>query len=482
MKSIPTPVIPLLAVLCLVIPATLRAADPITNPVEKKIGPADFRVDLQPVASGLGSPVWLTHANDKSGRLFVADQKGQVRVIKDGKMLGTPYLDVSDQLIPLRKGFDERGLLGLAFHPGFTDPKSAGYRKLYTYQSEPISTRKKPHFTVDLTIAGTDQKLPADHQSVVAEWTVDSVDAMTVDKSTKRVVLRFDQPQFNHDGGCIVFGSDEMLYIAVGDGGAANDLGPGHSEGGNGQDTENILGTILRIDPTGTKGKKKFDGAYAVPFDNPKYNAGCCAEEAIAVGMRNPWRMSFDHDTGKLIVGDIGQEHIEEINIVDPKVGGNFGWPIKEGPYFFHQTAPKGKNITAKPAEGQIVPDDLIDPVAFYDHDEGISIIGGFNYRGSAFKHLKGRYVFGEWRLMEVTTLPNGKRKRKPLGGRLFVTDLYKDKPVIREIMIGKDGGRMGTNLTGIGEGPDGELYVLTNTTAGPLGNGGKVWKIVPVE
>lgn len=474
------PLVTLIATIAMLTPTIRAAEDPITDPIPEKIAKSDIRVELQQVAEGLGSPVWLTHANDKSGRLFVCDQAGKVWLIKDGKLLSTPFLDVTDQLVELKKGFDERGLLGLAFHPGFADPASPGYRKFYTYQSEPVSTTDKPMFTVDLKVG--DVTLPPDHQSVIAEWQVKSVDDDVADKSSKRVVMRFDEPQFNHDGGCLVFDNEGMLLFGTGDGGAGNDLGPGHTKGGNGQDTEVLLGKILRLDPTGAKGKRKFDGAYSIPFDNPKYGAGCCLEEIVAYGIRNPWRMSYDHKTGTLIVGDIGQEQIEEINLVNVKEGANYGWPVKEGPFYFHQEAPKGQNITREPAAGDNVPPDMIDPAAMYDHDEGISVIGGFVYHGSAIAALTGRYVFGEWRLMEAQTQPDGKIKRVPIGGRMFVTDIYAKSPVITELRIGADDRKVGDSITAFGEGGDGELYLMTNTGASPLGDGGKVYKIVPVK
>ena len=427
----------------------------IADPIPEKIAKADITIDLRLVAEGLTTPVWGTHAGDGSGRLFIVDQVGVVRIHKNGKLQAKPFLDVRDRLVKLRKGFDERGLLGLAFAPGFDRADSPGFGRLYTYSSEAAAPKS------DFPLA---EGIKVDHQSVVAEWRVSSDDPNRVLPDSRREVLRFDQPQFNHNGGAIVFGPDGLLYIAVGDGGAAMDTGDGHGPHGNGQNIENPLATILRIDPLGRAGAAKPHGRYSVPADNPLVGKRGL-DEIYAYGLRNPWRMAFDQPTGRLVVADVGQAKIEEILIVQK--GGNYGWPIMEGTFYFHRTGEKIGQISADPPAGDRLPK-MLPPVAQYDHDEGISITGGFVYRGKAIPALKGLYVFGEWK--------QANKEKKKATGRLFVADLETGK--IQELRIGKEDRPLGALLAAFGEDENGELYVMTQAKAGPSGALGKVWKI----
>jgi hypothetical protein len=206
-------------------------------PIAEHIVPSPLRVGLQPVASGLAAPVLLVPEPGPSTRLYVVDQAGPLRVIENGQLRDKPLLDVTTLLVPLRVNYDERGFLGLALHPGFGQPNHAGQGRFFTYTSEPV--QGTADFTVELP-AGTTIK----HQSVVREWRWDGV-SETIEPASSRVVLRIEEPQSNHNAGHIEFGPDGYLYIALGDGGGANDNGAGHGTQGNGQNLNTILGKII---------------------------------------------------------------------------------------------------------------------------------------------------------------------------------------------------------------------------------------------
>jgi glucose/arabinose dehydrogenase len=421
----------------------VELADPIPAPIPK----GGVRIELETIATGLVAPNHLTHAGDGSGRLFVVDQPGQVRRIEDGALAPTPFLDVSERLVTSSLLAPERGLLGLAFHPGFADPNHPGFQKLYTYTSEPVDG------PADFT---STEPLPAgvgfDHQSVIAEWTVDAADPDRVDPATRREILRIDQPQANHNGGALVFGPEGLLYVGLGDGGGADDQGPGHRAGGNAQDVGNVYGKILRLDVNGSNG---VNGRYGVPGDNPFVGADGL-DEVFAYGFRNPFRISFDHNTGALIAADVGQNDVEEIDLV--LAGGNHGWRLKEGSFAFDPGGPGDDGaVTDDPV---LIPPGLIDPVAEYDHDEGTAVIGGYVYRGNAIPKLAGRYVFGD------------------LSGRLFHADLATG--AIQELVLGLDDRDLPPFVLGFGEDEAGELYLLRANVPGPFGSG-RVQRIVRV-
>jgi glucose/arabinose dehydrogenase len=420
-----------------------RAAEPINDPIPARIAPSDVRIELQPVAEGLGSPLLLLPAPDKSNRLFIVDQQGHVRAVQDNKLLPEPFLDVTGRLVKLIKEFDERGLLGVAFDPGYTDAQSAGKGRIFTYTSEPASRG------ADFPIVHG--KIPPDHQSVIASWRVSPSDPNRIDVASRKELLRIDEPQFNHNAGMIAFGPDGFLYIATGDGGAGNDLGPGHNPDiGNGQDKNVLLGKMLRID---VNGHDAANGAYGIPKDNPFANGGG-AREIFAIGLRNPYRFSFDGPT--LLAGDVGQNKIEMLYRVER--GGNYGWRYKEGTFKFN------KNGTIEAPVG--LPAGLTDPVLQYDHDEGISIVGGYVYHGNAIPPLKGKYVFGDYRSGTKTNT-----------GRIFQGDLQTGE--IRELRVGKDARDPGFLVKGFGQDTSGELYVTGSAEPGPTGVGGVVYKIV---
>jgi len=439
--------------------------DPIPEPIPK----SDIRIGLQPIADGLVAPIQITTAPDDSGRLFLVDQAGQILIMDEGEILGQPFLDVSDQLVELGvfgsqdpfSDFDERGLLGLAFHPQFDAVNTPGFGKLYTYTSEPAEGEP------DFLTADPDAKgFTADHHSVIAEWTVDDNNPNMVDPASKRVLFTVQQPQFNHNAGQIEFGPDGLLYIAFGDGGGADDEdgqpfidGPvlGHGPDGNSQEINTILGAIARIDPLGSN---SANGNYGIPDDNP-FVGGEGVDETFAFGFRNPFRFSFDPKTGDLIVADVGQNDIEEVDIVTN--GGNYGWRLKEGSFKFLPMGGEDGDVTF---DDSGLPPGLIDPVAEYDHTEGLAIVGGFVYRGSAVPALEGLYVCGDF-----STVFN-----EPLG-RLFVADLATGE--FEELRIGLEDAPLDLFVKGLGQDDNGELYLLAGTNLGPFGDFASAFKIV---
>lgn len=314
---------------------------------------------LTEIADAPGAPLYLTHAGDGSGRVFVVGQHGVIRVLADGMLGATPFLDL-DSLI---SSGGERGLLGLAFAPDY--PTSGRFYVNYT-----------------------------DNQgdTVVARYRVSQEDPGRADPASAQVLLRIEQPFSNHNGGWMGFGPDGYLYIAVGDGGSANDpLGAG-------QDLGTLLGKMLRVDVSGD--------TPAIPPDNPFTATLGARPEIWAYGLRNPWRASFDRETGALWIADVGQNNIEEVNVQpDGAAGGrNYGWQILEG----SQCTTPGCS-----SAGTVL------PVDEYTHDLGCSVTGGYVYRGSRYPALRGKYLFGDFcsgRVFALTSNGNGAYSRQELA------------------------------------------------------------------
>jgi len=435
-----------LTVTCSSLPLFAQAPQPLDDPIPERIAKGSIAVELRPVAQGLVSPVLLLPIPGEKGKLVIVDQAGTARLIEDGKLVETPWLDASARMVKLSPKFDERGFLGLAFDPDFSKAGRPGHRRIFTYTSEPVQGR------ADFPIVhGT---AAPDHHSIVASWKVNA-DGRQVDPASWREVMRIDQPQSNHNGGMIEFGPDGFLYIGMGDGGAALDIGPGHNpEIGNGQDKNVVLGKMLRIDVNGTDAA---NGKYGIPKDNP-FVPGGGVKEIYAIGLRNPWRFCFDGPA--LLAADVGQNKIEMVYRVER--GGNYGWRLKEGAFRFRP----GGTVELP---GPDLPPGLTDPILQYDHNEGTSITGGYVYRGKALPALAGRYVFADFRVPDKTPT-----------GRLFHADL--STKVIQEFRIGKDDRALGFLAKSFGYDADGELYVMGSLTPGVDGTGGVVMKIVPVE
>ncbi|MCO6437908.1 MAG: PQQ-dependent sugar dehydrogenase [Phycisphaerae bacterium] len=416
-----------------------------------------IQIELETVATGLTSPVLLTHAGDDSGRLFVVDQAGQIRVIENGVLLPTPFLDLSAKLPTLGSFFDERGFLGLAFHP---DYRNNG-RFFVRYSTPRVGDPGEPCSDPGNFIVGC-------HSEVLAEYQATPPSANVADPLSEIILFTVDEPEFNHNAGAVAFGPDGYLYFSLGDGGGANDgldqVSLPHGPIGNGQNIDTPLGSMLRIDvdappPPGLN--------YAIPPTNP-FVGGPGLDEIYAYGFRNPFRFSFDDGPGgdgKLIVGDVGQDLFEEVDIV--VAGGNYGWAIREGLHCFDPFQPANPPASC-PAVGTVLGDPLLDPVSEYTHaDGGLSVIGGFVYRGAQFPELVGKYVYGDFSGDFGPT------------GRLYYAELSGPDAFIRkEFFIAPNGDPFGQFLKGFGEDQSGEIYVMASDELAPSGNSGVVLRI----
>ena len=422
-------------------------------------------ISLQTVATGLTAPNWGTFAPGDSGRLFVTDQDGILWAIDLASGSKTVFADVSGLLVPLGAfgpgTFDERGLLGVAFHPDYMDNGL-----LYTYTSQPVAG------SADFSTMPSGEE--ANHQSVITEWQVPNPTDLesVVDPTSARELLRIDQPQFNHNAGAVNFGFDQMLYISLGDGGGRDDEGIGHGAIGNGQDPSNPLGSILRIDPLGSNSS---NGEYGIPDDNPFVGQAGFVDEIFAYGFRNPFRFSFDMESGDLYTGDVGQDDLEEVDVV--VAGGNYGWNIKEGSFCFDPNGPDpGFAFDQDPCPSE--PPGLIDPIAEYNtadsldnNEDGRAVIGGFVYRGSAIPYLVGRYVFGDFSRFTEAGIPNNDGSLFFLSKKNVVSQNQIKNSKIQEFQIaGRD--RLGLAVLGFGQDASGEIYVLGNETGVPFGAG----------
>jgi glucose/arabinose dehydrogenase len=429
--------------------------EPLEDPIPAPIETGEVRIRLETVADGMTAPNWGTAVpgcESLRGRLVVTDQDGNLWAVNLATGEKGILLDVSDRLVALGAfgpgSFDERGLLGVAFHPDFAENGL-----LYTYTSEPVAG--------DADFSTLPEGEAANHQSVVSEWQLPDPcnPSSVVDPTSRREILRIDEPQFNHDGGALNFGPDGKLYISLGDGGAADDQGTGHVEGGNGQDPSNILGTILRLDPDGSS---SANGQYGIPADNPFVGDAGFLDEIFAYGFRNPFRFSFDSRTGEMYVADVGQNDIEEIDLGVP--GGNFGWRIKEGSFCFDPSGGEAGFVFACGPDD--APEGLIDPIAEYDHDEGIAVVGGFVYRGSQIAQLRGRYVFGDFFQPAIGS------------GRLLY--LQKNHSILEFALTDREA--LGLRVLGFGQDAGGELYLLGNATGVPFGDTGVVLRLASGE
>jgi glucose/arabinose dehydrogenase len=338
-------------------PRTARTTAAPT-PATPSATPSIARLEL--VAEGLDNPVDVVAADDGTDRIFVVEQGGRIRVVRDGALVEAPFLDIAERLT----SGGERGLLGLALHPDFPND---------------------PRFFVDYTDLQGD--------TVISSFEL-SLDADSADPESERVLMHIDQPYPNHNGGAVVFGPDGMLYIGMGDGGSGGD------PQGNGQRLDTHLGKILRVDvdvPTGQ------GAAYAVPPDNPFVGTAGAFPEIWLTGLRNPWRIRFDRPTGDLWIGDVGQGAWEEIDVVrSGQKGLNLGWNVMEGFACY------------EPASG-CDQSGLSLPLAAYGHGLGCAVVGGVVIHDPAQAKLDGRYLFADECSGNIWTMdPTGDGRREP--------------------------------------------------------------------
>jgi len=364
------------------------------------------------------------------------------------------FLDLRHKLVQLNQGMDERGICGLALHPQFKNNQ-----KFYVAYNAPLRATAPKDWNSTMRIS---EFHASDERSTQAE------------ADSERVVLEIDKPDWSHNSGRIAFGPDGFLYISLGDGGAPNDVGRlGHAPEVNGQNLQTLLGKILRIDVNQAT-------AYAIPKDNPYADGKLGRPEIFAYGLRNPWGLSFDRGGAhELIVTDVGQERWEEINLIVK--GGNYGWRLREGFDGFDPNNPR-----AAPAEVPKVGADgkpLIDPVLVYKTQRGrdpesfgVSITGGYVYRGKALPQLAGKYVFGDW--SANMALPDGCLlvATRPQPGLQGAPAQWKAE---RLSVKGQPEGRLKAFLWALGEDDEGELYVMTNGANMVSGSRGKVFKLV---
>jgi glucose/arabinose dehydrogenase len=360
------------------LPSTPTLSDSVSNPTQF---PNPDTYEWQLILSGLARPIGLTNAGDGSGRLFVIEQSGVIRVIRDNDLLPEPFLDISGQV----SCCGERGLLGLAFHPEYNHN---GY------------------FFVNYTDINND--------TVIARFQVsDEVDQANLSSEVKLLIA--EQPFNNHNGGSLAFGPDGYLYVGLGDGGSGGD------PLGNAQNTDVLLGKLLRLDVD-------RGDLYAIPPDNPFANGGGAPEVWVS-GLRNPWRFSFDRLTGDLYIGDVGQGSWEEIDFLPAGNSGrvNFGWNYMEGAHPYSTSLPPGDTT-------------FTDPVAEYGRDQGISVIGGLVYRGDQLPDWQGIYLYGDY-------------------GSGFIWGLLRDVDGSWQnaLLFQTD-----TRITSYGEDEDGEVYYVS--------------------
>lgn len=347
--------------------------------------PGTYQVENAFPNLSFNQPLYITEVGDDTNRLFVVEQGGTIQVFENDAATSASaiFLDISDRLI----SGSEQGLLGLAFHP---DYENNGY------------------FYVNYTAGNP-------NRTVISRFEVSESNPDQANPNSETVLLGYNQPYSNHNGGHLSFGPDGYLYIASGDGGSGGD------PENNAQNPETLLGNILRIDVDGTENGNN----YGIPSDNPFVgNNEGYREEIYAYGLRNPWRFSFDSENGELLAGDVGQNQYEEIDIIEN--GENYGWNIMEGNHCYDSNNCDTSGLTL--------------PLWEYDHNLGQSITGGYVYRGPSLNELTGNYIYGDF-----------------VSGRIWALDFSDpDNPSNAELI------NSSLNISSFGTDADNELYICS--------------------
>jgi glucose/arabinose dehydrogenase len=444
------------------------AASFTAYPSRTRLSTPQPSLGLQYIAGGFVSPMMMVPVNDGSGRMFVVDQIGVVWIVQpNDTVLSEPFLDIRDRMVALSPSYDERGLFSLAFHPEYI---SNG--RLFVYYSAPLRTGAPSGWSCT---------------NRLSEFLVTPGNPNRVDMGSEQILLEVDKPSMNHNGGFIAFGPDDgYLYLPLGDGGGANDVGIGHTPGiGNAQDLTNLLGKVIRIDVDNPPAGR----AYGIPEDNPFVgHPGGALPEIFAYGLRNPAYSGFDSgDAHRFFVWSAGQRLFESTYLI--LRGGNYGWNIREGTHCFD---PNGSAIPpgSCPTVGYLN-EPLIGPIVELGHDVGNTIVGGMVYRGSRLSGYQGKILFGTWSDdnfqvgngslfvstqpsgFDLSTLPDHAESLTPEQNRMWSTAEIR--------ILNNQNGRINAFVRGIFEGGDREAYLLINRAGGPGQTGtGELWKFVP--
>jgi len=382
--------------------------------------------DAFPSQAEFDRPIYIDHHKGDPAVYYLVEQYGRIfRIPRDGdKGSRELFLDWRSQTFsPRSGGHNEEGLLGFAFDPEFDEN---GFVYIYySIKTGDRTTRRR----------GKEFKIPTRASVVSRLATAMHGEQRIAVVNSELAILRVNQPFGNHNGGTIVFGPDQMLYVVLGDGGAAND--PLKA----GQDLSNILGSILRIDVRGAS----IEQPYKVPSDNPFVGRDKARGEIWAYGVRNPWRMSFDRDTGDLWCADVGQNLWEEVDRVVK--GGNYGWNKREGLHSFPPRKPGAAGSDRTSTGGDRSQAGMIDPVAEYHHREGVSVTGGYVYRGSDLPELRGKFVYADYQTGRLWCVAEDRK-----GGKHQVTQLMRRAGAVASfgetvsgevLLLRYDGGRI---------------------------------------
>jgi len=406
---------------------------------------AQVKIKLEEVASGLTHPLALVSIPDGSGRKAVIEQHGQVRIIDArGRLLPEPFLNIQSKLVHLEPFFDEQGLLGIAFHPNYRENG-----KFYIAYSAPLRGD-----------APLERKLWWAHTNTISEMTVSKDNPNKANANSEKIISQIDWPQFNHNGHWIAFGPDGKLYVSTGDGGYANDWGIGHHvTTGNGQDLMSLHGKILRFD---------VDREDLTPTDNPFIGRNDALPQIWALGLRNPWRCSFDMAGNReLYCGDVQQNAYEEVSLVTK--GGNYGWRKMEADKCFDFVNPNTHPASCDKAG-------LTDPILAYKNCtaipqgcQGISITGGYVYRGP-HAPWAGKYIFGDW-----------SKSFAEMDGQIFFGTKGADGKWTMET-ASIQGMQPAPYMLAFAQDDRGDVYALTSISTGPVGGHDKIYRIVPTD